>query len=75
MHMTTSDLLVLQTAADVLDRHGYDSSDLRSAIDAAEQANDDERTAAGEPYSPRPATAAGAVPPGARDSKTGVERP
>ena len=62
MHMSTNDLLVLQTAADVLDRHGYESSDLRSAIDAAEQANDDERIDSPESATPGPPAAAGTDP-------------
>lgn len=42
MHMQPDDMLVLETAADVLDRHGHDSNDLRACIDAARQANEDE---------------------------------
>ena len=48
MHMTPDDVRVLATAADVLDRHGYDSSDLRACIAAAAQANEDEAVALGE---------------------------
>lgn len=54
--MTPSDMLVLEAAVEVLDRHGYDSADLRGCIAAAHQANEDEAAATpGEvPDSPAP---------------------
>ena len=42
MFMEESDLKVLREASAILDRHGFDTTDIEGAISAAEQANRDE---------------------------------